>query len=124
MDRRLKERLYPGDYYLRLWQEVVLGQGGVRMLKALGHSKRLCFNMNEKHTAHLGNELLYREINALGRAEIDEEILHNVRAKCVFKTLTHIPTKHDQIEIELVQKMLGHDTTFLNRREFFQFEGS
>ena len=119
-DRRLTDRLYLGDHYMRLCQEVVLGQGGVRMLKALGHRNLARFHMNEGHAACLGIELLYEEMEALGREEIDEEILHNVRAKCVFTTHTPVPAGHDQFGMELVRQVLGHYSAFLKRKDLFQ----
>jgi starch phosphorylase len=119
-DRRLTDRLYLGDHYLRLCQEVILGQGGVRMLKALGHGELARFHMNEGHAACLGIELLHEEMEALGREEIDEQILHNVRAKCVFTTHTPVPAGHDQFDMELVRQVLGHYPAFLKRKDLFQ----
>ena len=121
-DRRLTDRLYLGDHYLRLCQEVILGQGGVRMLNALGHGDLSRFHMNEGHAAFLGLELLYEEMGALGRNEIDEEMLHNVRAKCVFTTHTPIPAGHDQFDMKLVWQVLGHYPAFLKRGDLFQSE--
>lgn len=119
-DRRLTDRLYLGDHYLRLCQEVILGQGGVRMLKALGHSELARYHMNEGHAACLGIELLHEEMESLGRREIDERILHNVRAKCVFTTHTPVSAGHDQFDMGLVRQVLGHYPALLKRRDFFQ----
>lgn len=121
-DRRLTDRLYLGDHYLRLCQEVVLGQGGVRMLRALGHRELARFHMNEGHAACLGIELLHEEMEALGREEIDEEILHNVRAKCVFTTHTPVPAGHDRFDMGLVRQVLGHYPAFLKRKDLFHSE--
>jgi starch phosphorylase len=121
-DRSLTDRLYLGDRYMRLCQEIILGQGGVRMLKALGHLELARYHMNEGHAACLGIELIYEEMNALGREEIDEEILHNVRAKCVFTTHTPVPAGHDQFDMEMVRRVLGHHTAFLNRKDLFHSE--
>jgi len=49
-DRALSDYLYGGDQYDRLCQEVVLGIGGVRMLKALGYQHIDRFHMNEGHS--------------------------------------------------------------------------
>jgi starch phosphorylase len=50
--------LYGGDAYYRLCQEVVLGIGGVRMLRALGYHSVTRFHMNEGHASLLTLELL------------------------------------------------------------------
>jgi starch phosphorylase len=52
-DRGLTRSLYGGDWYMRLCQEVVLGVGGVQMLRALGHDKIERFLMNEGHASFL-----------------------------------------------------------------------
>lgn len=57
-DRNLTGALYGGDAYYRLSQEVLLGIGGVRMLRALGHTGRMRYHMNEGHAALLTLELL------------------------------------------------------------------
>jgi starch phosphorylase len=119
-DRQLTDRLYLGDHYLRLCQEVVLGQGGVRMLRALGHHELERFHMNEGHAACLGIELLHEEMQAAGREEIDEDILHKVRVKCVFTTHTPVPAGHDQFDMELVWQVLGHCRAFLARKDLYQ----
>jgi starch phosphorylase len=48
-DRTLTDSLYGGDSHYRLCQEVILGIGGVRMLRALGHRNIARFHMNEGH---------------------------------------------------------------------------
>jgi hypothetical protein len=60
-DRHLTHHLYGGDAWYRLCQEAVLGIGGVRMLRALGHSKLQRFHMNEGHASLLTLELLFEE---------------------------------------------------------------
>jgi hypothetical protein len=52
-DRTLTDYLYGGDQRYRLCQEVVLGMGGVAMLRALGHQDVPTFHMNEGHSAFL-----------------------------------------------------------------------
>jgi len=60
-DRRLADQLYGGDARYRLCQEVILGAGGVRMLRALGYTRPARFHMNEGHAALLALELLAEE---------------------------------------------------------------
>jgi starch phosphorylase len=66
-DRALTDHLYGGDTYYRLCQEIILGIGGVRMLRALGHDKIERFHMNEGHAAFLTLELLKEQCEAAGR---------------------------------------------------------
>jgi len=67
VDRALTGSLYGGDPYYRLCQEVILGIGGVRMLRALGHDTLTRYHMNEGHAALLSLELLEAEAAAAGR---------------------------------------------------------
>ncbi len=60
-DRTLTHYLYGGDQHYRLCQEVILGIGGVRMLRALGHKSIERFHMNEGHSSLLALELLDEE---------------------------------------------------------------
>ena len=54
-DRRITGALYGGDRELRIQQEIVLGMGGMRALRALGLQPTVC-HMNEGHSAFLGPE--------------------------------------------------------------------
>src|SRR5246500_5846921 len=69
-DRNLTGSLYGGDAYYRLCQEVLLGIGGVRMLRALGHTDLARYHMNEGHAALLTLELLGEEAQKAGRESI------------------------------------------------------
>ena len=66
-DRELTGAFYGGDPYYRLSQEVLLGIGGVRMLRALGHTELMRYHMNEGHAALLTMELLEEEAKRAGR---------------------------------------------------------
>jgi len=66
-DRTLTHYLYGGDLHYRLCQEVVLGIGGVRMLRALGHRDITRYHMNEGHSSLLALELLDEEAQRAGR---------------------------------------------------------
>ena len=105
-DRELTGYLYGGDERYRLVQEVVLGLGGVRMLRALGYIHIERFHMNEGHAALLVLELL-GERKQREQATWDFD---GVRRDCLFTTHTPVPAGHDQFSYELVKQMLG-DTT-------------
>jgi starch phosphorylase len=110
-DRRLTDHLYGGDERYRLCQEVVLGMGGVRMLRALGYGEEINrYHMNEGHAALLGLELLEERARNAGRSQVTQEDVEAVRAKCVFTTHTPVPAGHDQFPQSLVRRVLGdHD---------------
>lgn len=121
-DRHLTDHLYGGDSYYRFCQEVVLGIGGVRMLRALGFNAVRRYHMNEGHAALLGLELLDVSAAAAGRPRFTHEDVEQVRAKCVFTTHTPVPAGHDKFPLELVGRVLGrHD--FAEHREVFCCEG-
>src|SRR5216110_3871588 len=65
-DRNLTGSLYGGDSYYRLCQEVLLGIGGVRMLRSLGYDDISRYHMNEGHAALLTLELLGEEAARAG----------------------------------------------------------
>jgi glucan phosphorylase len=60
-DRGITRQLYSGDWYLRLCQEVVLGMGGVHILRALGYRDIERFHMNEGHASFLVPALLLED---------------------------------------------------------------
>ncbi|MBN2120298.1 MAG: alpha-glucan family phosphorylase [Candidatus Omnitrophica bacterium] len=102
-DRRLTHYLYGGDEKYRLAQEVVLGIGGVRMLKELGYHRLSRYHMNEGHSSLLTLELLNQ------RKREHEPIwdIDGIRRMCVFTTHTPVPTGHDQFSYDLVCQLLG-----------------
>ena len=106
-DRTLTDHLYGGDDRYRLCQEVVLGIGGVRMLRALGYRDIGRYHMNEGHAALLGLELLEEEAAAAGRTSISWSDVEAVRARCVFTTHTPVPAGHDKFPMELVRQVIG-----------------
>jgi starch phosphorylase len=108
-DRELTRYLYGGDERYRLAQEVVLGIGGVKMLRALGYTHVERFHMNEGHAALLAIELL-REHKQTEPAAWDFD---GVRRDCIFTTHTPVPAGHDRFSYELVKQILG-DTSPLD----------
>lgn len=106
-DRALTDVLYGGDEYHRLCQEVVLGVGGVRLLRALGHYKIDRFHMNEGHSALLGLALLEERIGSTNPRTVHEEDIEAVRHQCIFTTHTPVPAGQDQFPPDLVRRVLG-----------------
>jgi glycogen phosphorylase len=107
-DRRLTDSLYGGDQKYRLCQEILLGIGGVRMLRALGYHHLRRFHMNEGHSSLLTLELLDEHARQAGRSEFSIEDVDAVRKKCVFTTHTPVPAGHDHFQIGMVREVLGH----------------
>ena len=114
-DRTLTHWLYGGDPHYRLCQEMVLGIGGLRMLRELGYDRLRQYHMNEGHASLLVLELLAEQARQAGREEITHDDIDPVRRKCVFTTHTPVPAGHDQFPMELVTRVLG-------RREVMEME--
>ncbi len=96
-DRDLTKYLYDNNRYTRLCQEIILGMGGVRMLRELGHDDIDVFHMNEGHASFLTFERLKEEGGDL----------EAVRKNLVFTTHTPIPAGHDRFPYKLVRQVLG-----------------
>ncbi len=105
-DRTLTHHLYGGDEHYRLCQEVVLGIGGVRLLRALGYRTLNRYHMNEGHPSLLTLELLREGLQEAGRGEVRADDLEAVRRACVFTTHTPVPSGHDQYRLEQVVDVL------------------
>jgi starch phosphorylase len=113
-DQTLTDQLYGGDEHYRLCQEVLLGVGGVAMLKALGHRNVRAYHMNEGHSTLLALALLEEETSGRGLGNVTDTDVNAVRQKCVFTTHTPVPAGHDQFPFDLVGRVLGEGkTTFL-----------
>jgi starch phosphorylase len=108
-DRTLTHYLYGGDDLYRMKQEVVLGIGGVRILRKLGFTIKK-YHMNEGHAAFLTLELLHeykKDIEAVW----DESHIWDTEAVkdlCVFTTHTPVEAGHDKFSYELYEKVFGN----------------
>jgi starch phosphorylase len=100
--RDLTLRVYGGDSSTRIMQEMLLGIGGVRLLRTLGIQPSV-FHMNEGHVAFLALELV-REKIAQGASF--SEALAATRAQCIFTTHTPVEAGHDRFSPELVKYAL------------------
>jgi starch phosphorylase len=102
-DRSLTARVYAGDMDMRISQEILLGIGGVRALRALGYNPAV-WHMNEGHSAFLVLERM-RELVAAGRTFA--EAAERVRASSVFTTHTPVPAGHDEFPLWLMDRYFG-----------------
>lgn len=92
--RDLTKRLYQGDRRTRLQQEIILGIGGVRLLRALDVETDV-YHMNEGHCALLALELLRERMDT---GSTREEAAGWVRDRCVFTTHTPVLAGHDRFD--------------------------
>jgi glycogen phosphorylase len=99
-DRELSARLYGGDREMRIAQEIVLGIGGVRTLRALGIAPA-AWHINEGHAAFLTLERC-RELVASGLSF--GEAREVVAANTLFTTHTPVPAGNDTFSYELVDR--------------------
>jgi starch phosphorylase len=118
-DRTLTHSLYGGDAYYRLGQEIVLGIGGVRMLRALGFARIDRFHLNEGHASLLCLELLREAAHQDGRPSITKADIDAVRARCIFTTHTPVAAGHDQFPMDLVGKVFSGRKALFDTRDLF-----
>ncbi len=116
-DRSLTNRLYGGDDYYRLCQEVVLGIGGIRMLRALGYHDIERYHMNEGHSSLLVLELLNEAKEREGAARVDSDLIAKVRLQCVFTTHTPVSAGHDRFPMSLANRVLKQCNPFTDYRD-------
>ena len=102
-DREVSAQLYGGDREMRARQEIVLGIGGVRALRALGVQPGV-WHLNEGHAAFVALERLH-EFHAL-QIPFDAA-LDLVRRSTIFTTHTPVPAGHDAFPFELVERHLS-----------------
>ncbi len=102
-DRELSARLYGGDRETRIQQEIILGIGGVRLLKALGSTPAV-WHLNEGHAAFV---VLQRIRDFIESGESFESALEEVRRTTVFTTHTPVPAGHDAFPFNLVETHLA-----------------
>ena len=100
--RELTSRVYAGDGTTRIMQEILLGIGGVRLLRQLGIQPSV-FHMNEGHAAFLTLELI-REKMAAGKNL--PEAVARTKGECIFTTHTPVEAGHDRFSPELMDYTL------------------
>ncbi|MBI3443347.1 alpha-glucan family phosphorylase [Candidatus Woesebacteria bacterium] len=95
--RSITDNLYAGDPNVRLCQEIVLGVGGVKILRELGIHDIKTYHMNEGHSA-------FATLQLLSELNYNDNL---VRKKCIFTTHTPIPEGHDSFDYEIATKYAG-----------------
>ncbi len=102
-DRELSARLYGGDRETRIQQEIILGIGGVRALKAIGSDPGV-FHLNE---GHAGFVVLQRIRDLIENGSSFDDALEEIRRTTIFTTHTPVPAGHDAFPFHLVEKHLA-----------------
>jgi len=115
-DRELSARLYGGDKEHRIRQEIVLGVGGVRILRALGIQPSV-WHANEGHTSFM---LLERARELVQEGLSFAEAAEHVRSTSIFTTHTPVPAGHDAFPIHMMEKhFAGYwDELKISKQEF------
>ncbi|MFO0882770.1 MAG: alpha-glucan family phosphorylase [Pirellulales bacterium] len=103
-DRELTSRLYGGDERVRIRQELVLGVGGVKALRALGIYPGV-YHLNEGHSAFGPLEVVRERMHDDGMTF--QDALREVAQQTCFTTHTPVPAGHDRFSGELVEEHLG-----------------
>jgi starch phosphorylase len=103
-DRELTSRLYGGDARVRIRQELLLGVGGFRALKALGITPGV-LHLNEGHSGFAVLEAIRSRMEEEG-SNFDQAASHVAR-EVVFTTHTPVPAGHDRFHAGLIEEHLG-----------------
>jgi starch phosphorylase len=115
----LTAHVYGGDVDTRIGQEIVLGVGGVRLLRSM-QIEPAVFHMNEGHSAFLTLELLREQIK---EGKDFPQAQDAVSARCIFTTHTPVPAGHDRFSSELLEHTLGRfwSETGLNHDQLMSY---
>ncbi len=103
-DRDITRNLYGGDSETRIQQEIVLGRGGVRLLRAMD-IRPAVYHMNEGHAAFLTLERTSRLVKGAGLTF--EAAREYIAATTLFTTHTPVPAGHDRFGEDLVRRYFG-----------------
>ena len=100
-DRGTTAKLYGGDQEMRIRQEIILGMGGVSLLRRLGLTPTV-YHMNEGHSAFLNLELIK---NTIKEKQVSFDVARDIASsKTVFTTHTPVPAGNDIFPLDLVEK--------------------
>ncbi len=104
-DRRITHYLYGGDWENRLKQEILLGIGGIRALRAM-EIKQDVYHCNEGHAAFIGIERIRNLVNR--RKLTFSEALEVIRSSSLFTTHTPVPAGHDAFPESMIRQYMSH----------------
>lgn len=108
-DRKITDRLYEANREIRLLQEMLLGMGGMRLIRTLGLEPHV-YHMNEGHSAFL---VIERLLECMGQGMSYDEATVRVRSNTVFTTHTPVPAGNEAFSLDLVGRYFGQFATKL-----------
>jgi len=123
-DRNITDQLYGGDNEMRVKQEILLGIGGMRLLKKLGIDPTVC-HMNEGHSAFLALERLRGLMKYNGHLSF-YEACEAIRCGNIFTTHTPVPAGIDEFDPAVIKKYLKpfYSDLGLSDQEFLELGGA
>jgi glycogen phosphorylase/synthase len=110
-DRTVTHHLYGGDWENRFKQELLLGVGGIRLMKELGIEADV-YHCNEGHAAFLSLERLRILVQEHGLTF--HQAMEVVRSSSLFTTHTPVPAGHDSFDEDLMRTYISHYPERLN----------
>ena len=118
-DRALTAQLYGGNQDTRISQEILLGIGGVRAIRAMGLQPTV-WHINEGHAAFLLVERMREMIEDKGMPV--GQVMELIRADAIFTTHTPVPAGHDVFNSEMIERYLGYlyQRMGLSREQFYE----
>ncbi|HLY63060.1 MAG TPA: alpha-glucan family phosphorylase [Terriglobia bacterium] len=118
-DQELCSRLYGGDGRVRIRQEMLLGVGGFRALKAMGISPGV-LHMNEGHSGFAVLEAIATRMREEGLSF--DQVAPRVSREVIFTTHTPVPAGHDRFNVALIEEHLGplRDQLGLSREQLME----
>ncbi|MBI2923967.1 MAG: alpha-glucan family phosphorylase [Planctomycetes bacterium] len=117
-DRELTARLYGGDRRIRIRQELILGFGGLRALRACGFDPG-AYHLNEGHSAFVTLERIRERMEVDGMSF--DDAVRDTALHTVFTTHTPVEAGHDRFNPDLIEEHLGwlHDRLHISREQLF-----
>ena len=109
-DVELTSRLYGGDLRVRIRQELLLGVGGFRALRAMGITPGV-LHLNEGHSGFAVLEAIRSRMQEEGLNF--DDAAHRVAREVVFTTHTPVPAGHDRFGSDLVEEHVGPLAEFM-----------
>jgi len=121
-DKVITNQLYGGDQEMRIKQEILLGIGGIRSLRLLGHRPEVC-HMNEGHSAFMALERIRILMDEKGLSF--NEALEATRGGNIFTSHTPVPAGIDKFDTHLVDRYLGpmYEKLKINQKHFHHLGG-
>lgn len=117
--KNVTKYLYGGDQEMRIKQEIILGMGGVKLIKALGYTPTV-YHMNEGHSSFLTLQLIKETME---KKQVSFDIAKDiVSSKTVFTTHTPVPAGNDIFPLSLIDKYFNKfwDKIGLTKEQFFR----